>query len=102
MTPATSTQHHLRTAFAGLFILGMIGMGCGGKVVFVEGSSGGAGGSGGSDTTAVGTTGQAIGECVLGVCGGECSKCVGSNCFAGKCDANRICQPPTVDVMCTK
>ena len=70
----------------------LLGAGCGGKVIFDTGAT--------STTGAGGSSNSA--ECVLGVCNDPCTKCVGSSCFTGKCDATLKCQPPGTTIMCTK
>ena len=66
--------------------------GCGGKVVFSDGSSGGAGGSSSNGST----------DCILGKCGDACTKCIGAKCSAGKCDTNGTCQPVDLTFTCGK
>ncbi len=84
-----------RASWALVAALGLLfGGGCGGKVVF-DGGAGGGGGAGGS--TASGSA-----ECVLGLCGDLCTKCVGTQCVNGKCDMKGTCQPPDVTFTCGK
>jgi hypothetical protein len=81
----------MRSAFwiASLLALSACCLGaCGGKVVFQTGES--ADGGGGADLGA---------ECVL-ACGDPCTKCLGTDCFAGTCSEDGICMPPEAPPKC--
>jgi hypothetical protein len=75
-------------AFAVVLAVGTV-VGCGGKVLWTPDGTSSDGGAGGS----------APADCVMD-CGGVCTKCVGDQCFTGRCDTKHICQPPSVIVMC--
>ncbi|MFO0551263.1 MAG: hypothetical protein U0271_22935 [Polyangiaceae bacterium] len=62
-------------------------VGCGAKVVYQGDGEGGAGGGGEFD-------------CIAGVCGDACTKCVDQDCFTGTCDENGVCTPPDQLVVC--
>jgi hypothetical protein len=61
-------------------VLGLLLAGCGANVVFAEDDAE----EGGSPPS---------GECVLGVCGEECTKCEGTECFTGQCTEEGQCEP---------